>query len=265
GPADPIEAGTRTDNRSDDRNADRGERVWDRGADVDGASPATSTGGGGGPVSEAGSPSTASSEDPVTHGWDVDAGLDEGLPADLDPGMSVLVQSETRDDRTEHACHTLLRPSREDVTPRVLLVRYQKLDPDRLAEIAAGTDHLKLIAIGYTQSVPASVDDVVDSVQITNPNDITRLGIVVSGTIDDWADEGRPIAVCFDSLNVVLNYRDVKSTFRFLHVLLNTLHGGGAVSHFHIDPMAGNPQDLNTLKPLFDEVVAIDSTGVHTE
>ncbi len=256
---DAVDTGTRPDERS----ADRGGRIWDRdeadevssdAESIDPSDPATTDSG-----------TAASASDRVAQGWNPDADGESKLPVDIEPGTSVLVQSESRDDRTDHACHELLEVGREGASPRVLLVRYQELDPDRLAQIAGNADRLKLIAIGYRQSVPASVDDVVDSVQITNPNDITRLGIVVSGTIDSWAIDDRPIAVCFDSLNVVLNYRDVKSTFRFLHVLLNTLHGGGAVSHFHADPLAGNPQDLSTLKPLFDEVVAIDSTGVHTE
>ncbi|GAB7010348.1 DUF7504 family protein [Halorubrum trueperi] len=251
---------------SDRRRAGRGEgRIWDRErSTTDGsldrgaiASDDTATESN----RSIDSPSPGSfSEDAPEH---VDGGLPSGVS--VAPGTSVLVQSESRDDRSKHACHALLYDERDGTVPYTLLVRYQELDPSRLERLAEGSHRLKLIAIGYGQSVPASVDDAVDCVRITNPNDITRLGIVLSGTIADWSDDDRPIAVCFDSLNVVLNYRDVKSTFRFLHVLLNTLRSADTVSHFHVDPIAGDPQDVNTLKPLFDEVVAIDSVGVHRE
>ncbi|WP_256403056.1 DUF7504 family protein [Halorubrum salinum] len=250
-----------TDTRAGGRSRDRGGRVWDR--DDDGGTAADS-----GPPGSGGADGSGPAADGAARdGRDrsPDAGGESGLPVDADPGTSVLVQAESQDGHAEHVCHELLGLEGTGAAPRVLLVRYQELDPDRLARIAEGADRFTLIAIGYSQSVPASVDDVVDTVRITNPNDITRLGIVVSGRVEDWADDDRPVAFCLDSLNVVLNYRDVKSTFRFLHVLLNTLHGGGAVSHFHADPTAGSRQDLNTLKPLFDDVVAVDSTGVHTE
>ncbi|WP_049984253.1 hypothetical protein [Halorubrum sp. BV1] len=241
---DPIDTDTQptgTDTSSHEQAGDHTGRVWDR-------------------VDEAGA-----SADSGPPGSNDTGGGKRRLPVDITPGTSVLVQAEVQNDHAERSCDELLGLSGSGAAPRVLLVRYQELDPDRLAQIAEGADRFTLIAVGYAQSVPASVDDAVDTVRVTNPKDITRLGIVVSGTIEDWADDDRPIAFCLDSLNVVLNYRGVKSTFRFLHVLLNTLHSGGAVSHFHADPTAENRQDLNTLEPLFDDVVAVDSDGVHAE
>lgn len=179
------------------------------------------------------------------------------------PGTNVLVQSGSQDDRTHGVCQDLLYSGSSD--PYALLVRYRKMDPERLGQIASHTHHTKVIAVGYSQPTPASEDANVECVQINSPNDITRLGIIVSGTLDDWADDGRDITFCYDSLNVLLNYRDVKSTFRFLHVFLSTLDQAEAIGHFHVDSVGGNPQDISTLKPLFDEIVSIDSVGVHLE
>jgi len=147
----------------------------------------------------------------------------------------------------------------------VLLVRYQQMNAEELRRIAAEAARTKLVSVGYAQEVPAPLADTVETVKINNPNDITRLGIVVSGTIDQWSGADENISVCYDSINVLLNYKDVKSTFRFLHVLLRTLRRGDAVSHFHVDPLAGDPQSINTLKPLFDEIITIDAMGVTVE
>jgi hypothetical protein len=182
---------------------------------------------------------------------------------DLTPGTSVLVQSGSQDDRTESVCHKLLHAG--SAAPYVLLIRYRELDPDRLKRIASHSQQTKLIAIGYTQSSPASCDADIECVNINNPNDTTRFGMLVSETVDDWADNDHEIAICYDSLNVLLNYKDVKSTFRFLHVFLNILGKADTVTHFHVDPLAGNPQEINNVKPLFDEVVSIDSVGVNLE
>ncbi|MUW14251.1 hypothetical protein GJ633_05950 [Halorubrum sp. CBA1125] len=256
------ERATSEDRRPADEDRQRsGGRVWDRGdssADRSCTQPDSTDS-----ADDGGGSADAESAD----AFDVDTSDHTGvdLPAELrrSPGTSVLVESGSQDDRTEVACHELLHAGADE--PYVLLVRYRELEADRLERIASRAHRTKLVAVGYTQSTPASEDIDIEQVNINNPNDITRLGIVVSGTIDSWADDDREIAVCYDSLNVLLNYKDVKSTFRFLHVFLNTLGKADTVSHFHVDPLAGNPQDINTLKPLFDEVVSIDSVGVHLE
>jgi hypothetical protein len=184
---------------------------------------------------------------------------------ELTPGTAVLVESGSQDERTGTTCQRLLHDDLDRPHPSVLLVRYQQMDPNELREIATEAARLKLVSVGYAQDVPASLDDTVETVKITNPNDITRLGIVVSGTIDQWSDADGGVSFCYDSINVLLNYREVKRTFRFLHVLLKTLRRGDAVSHFHVDPLAGDPQSINTLKPLFDEIISIDSMGMTVE
>jgi hypothetical protein len=181
------------------------------------------------------------------------------------PQTSVLVQCGSQDDRKDAACDDLLGLSVDGTERSILLIQYRKVDPTRLERITEESRRTKLISIGYSQRIPGSIEDEIETVKINNPNDITRLGILVSGTLDDWTSADEETAVCYDSLNVLLKYKDVQSTFRFLHVFLGTLDSANAISHFHVDPLAGDPQNINTLKPLFDEVVSIDSMGVHLE
>ena len=183
----------------------------------------------------------------------------------FDPGTSVLVQCDSQDDRKHAACTDLLGLADAGRDRNVLLVRYRKIHTGRLERIADAAARTKVISIGHSQPIPQSVRESVETVEINNPNDITRLGILVSGTVDDWADEPGETLLCYDSLNVLLEYKDPRSTFRFLHILLGTLDSGDAISHFHVDPLAGDVQDINTLKPLFDEVVSIDDMGVSLE
>lgn len=183
---------------------------------------------------------------------------------ELNPGSSVLVQCGSQDDRKHTACVDLL--GNDDVSDRnVLLIRYRALNERRLETIAAHANRVKIVSIGYTQRVPASIQDSVETVKINNPNDVTRLGIVVTGTVDDWSSSSSETVVCYDPLNVLLRYKTVQSAFRFLHIFLGKLRSADAISHFHVDPSAGDPQEINTLKPLFDDVVTVDSIGVHLE
>jgi hypothetical protein len=239
---------------------ERKERIWDSGASsTETPADSSSDGGPAGGVDAASSTGRGiadASTEPVAD--EPDHGVDPS------PGTTILVESGSRDDRTRTTCQRLLCDDLDRSEPSVLLVRYQRMDPEELRRIATEAARTKLVTVGYAQDVPASLDGV-ETVKINNPNDITRLGIVVSGTINEWSDADGAISFCYDSINVLLNYRDVKRTFRFLHVLLRTLRRGDAVAHFHVDPLAGDPQEINTLKPLFDEVVSIDSTGMTVE
>jgi len=192
---------------------------------------------------------------------------DESPIAGLDPtpGTSILLQCGSQDNREDAACHDLLGLERAGVDRNVLLIQYRRLTLDRLEHIAEHATRTTVVAVGYSQPVPESVDNRVETIEINNPNDITRLGILVSGTLDDWADHDATTVVCYDSVNVLLEYKDVQNTFRFLHVFLGTLESADAIAHFHADPLASTPQKINTLKPLFDDVVSIDSMGVDLE
>lgn len=202
--------------------------------------------------------------EPQPTGWESADEYDRPEGLSLGAGDSVLLQCGAQDDREHTACVDLLGV--EDVTDQhVLLIRYRQMDEARLERIATNAERLKVVSIGYAQPIPQSVREEVETVQINNPNDLTRLGIVVTGTVNNWNESGADITVCHHSVNVLLQYKNTQSVFRFLHIFLGKLRSAGAASHFHVDPTAGDPQAVNTLKPLFDSVVTIDSVGVHLE
>ena len=252
------------DRSTDDRREEDDGRIWDEGSPTE--SPATST------ETTASAPvgdptANFSAAEPAGSVGSEPAGDEPALSdvVEFTPGTNVLIQSESRSERTRSDCRELLFADEPDHAPYVLLIRYQPMDGERLQRIAAEGYRTHVVSVGYAQSVPPAVDETVEVTQINNPNDITRLGIVVSRITQGWSGGDRGIRVCYDSLNVLLNYRDVKNAFRFLHVFLSTFTKTDALAHFHADPLEGDPQSINTLKPLFDEVVSIDSTGTYAE
>lgn len=187
-------------------------------------------------------------------------------PADLDlrDGTSVLLQCGSQDDRMNAACVDLLGVT-EPAPLNVLLIRFKQMSEAHLEEIATNAERTTIISIGYNQPVPRSIRDGVETLKINNPNDVMRLGILVSGIAQEWESTDADTVVCFYPLDVLLRYKTIESSFRFLHLFLSNLQSFGIRSHFHVDPSAGDPQDTNTLKPLFDEVLTIDSVGTHLE
>ena len=220
------------------------------------------------------SPETEANEPPtvdVELGTDADTdpeanGHGRGIPETFDPGPGdgVLVECGSQDERKGHACLNLL--GLDDVEGRnVLLIRYRRIGDDRLRRIAEDANGVHLISIGHRQSIPGEVEDAVETTHISNPSEMTRLGIVMTRAIGQWDSAPVDTVVCLDSLDILVGYTDQRSAFRFLHVLLSKLRSAGVIAHFHIDHSNSDPQSANTLKPLFESVVTIDDDGVRIE
>jgi DNA-binding response OmpR family regulator len=196
--------------------------------------------------------------------WETNEGYQRPAALDLTPGTTVLVQCRSQDARKHDAMEDLLGVT-EATDRNVLLIQYRSMDADRLAAIAEAAQRVKVITVGCSQTVPTAVSDTVEVVSINNPNDVTRLGILSTKTLDDWQALDGEIAVSLDPLDVLFRYKSVEGTFRFLHIFLGKLSAGGAVSSFFVNPSASDPQAVNTLKPLFDHILTVDAAGVDLE
>ena len=196
--------------------------------------------------------------------WETATGYQRPPGLDLSPGSTVLVQCSSQDDRKHDARRDLLGVT-EASDRNVLLIQYRAMKTDRLAAIAEAAQRVKVITVGCSQTVPNTVTDTVEVININNPNDVTRLGILSTKTLDDWQPLDGEVAVSLDPLDVLFRYKSVEGTFRFLHIFLGKLSAGGAVSSFFVNPSASNPQDVNTLKPLFDHILNVDAAGVDLE
>lgn len=121
---------------------------------------------------------------------------------------------------------------------------------------------------GQTRSASAAeaetgtTDGTSVSVQtVSDPGNLTRIGIAISSPLMEWAEAERPIVCCFRSATTILQYASVKRVYRFFHELTGHVRAADAVAHYHLDPTAHDQQDVNTLKTLFDAVVEADEDG----
>ena len=96
---------------------------------------------------------------------------------------------------------------------------------------------------------------------ITNPGDLTGIGIKVGGFLDDWTEEGHQLLVCFHTLTTFLQYTDLRSVYQFVHALTGRVRAAGGQAHYHLDPTAHDQRTVNTLMGLFDAVVEADGRG----
>lgn len=102
---------------------------------------------------------------------------------------------------------------------------------------------------------PNGTDATGDIFTVTDPGDLTRLGIVVNERIDAWRENDHRTVVCGGSLTAMLQWVELPVLFRFLHVLLQRLRTADALVHFHLHPDAHPERTGRTLEPLFDRVI----------
>ncbi|WP_264782384.1 hypothetical protein [Haladaptatus sp. T7] len=190
-----------------------------------------------------------------------------GLSAALDGESSVLVLSPSMSSETDEACVGMLTDS-PPAEENVLWVTFTR-SPDAciqdwLAHANGRPANLRFISVGETvrsvaTSAPmqeTSTDAVVDT--LSNPGDLTGLGIKISEVLQKWHGNGNRTVACFHSLTALLQYSDVQTVYKFLHVLTGRFTTADVTAHFHLDPEAHDSQTINTLKTLFDAVAEFD-------
>ncbi|MFC7081754.1 DUF7504 family protein [Halorussus caseinilyticus] len=194
----------------------------------------------------------------------------ESLTNEVERGACVLLLAPSIHATTEDACLDLL--TFDDPTDEnVLWVTYTR-SPDTCVRdwlTRAGTKsrNMRVVSVGETtrsasanasgDDVPAPGDDVVDT--LSNPGDLTGLGIKLSEVLKQWSGDGGQTVACFDSLTALLQYADLQTVYKFLHVLTGRFDAADVTAHFHLDPDACDQQTVSTLTSLFDTVIELDN------
>ncbi|TQQ83333.1 response regulator [Halonotius terrestris] len=199
------------------------------------------------------------------HPTAAESGVSERPPnLDLSPGTKFLVQSTGQDDR-KYDLHRDLLGLDDEHAHNVLLIRYRPFPPERLETIASNALNVTVISVGCHQPIPPAVRDSIETIRITNPGDVRRLGILATRIVNQWRKLTAGIRVSIDPLQTLFNYKAVEAVFRFMHALLGKLSSRGAVTQVHVNPSAAGVQNTNTIKMLFDYLLTVDSQGVTLE
>lgn len=194
------------------------------------------------------------------------------LPQGVEEAGNVLLLAPPLESTADEACMRLLTPVPPEAET-VLYVTFTNSADDRLSHwrshatgppAGAGVvciGELARSAGAIADGAEAGMNTSVGVETVTDPSDLTGLGIAINQFIEQWSDDERKIVVCFDSLTTLLQYADLERVFRFLHVLTGRLRSAGALAHYHMDPTAHDEGTQNTLKSVFDAVVSVDDDG----
>lgn len=183
------------------------------------------------------------------------------------PAKNVLVMAPAMSDGKTEQCYDLLT-QQDPETIDLLRVVYHR-SPDLL--LAEWTD---VVGESPDNTVVVGVDDRVQTgtigpddevagdgavkVLAANPNDLTGLGMELNNALKAVASTDNDVYVCFDSITALLQFTDVESAYKFLHMFTGQLHKVDAHAHFHMDPEAHDTQTISRLKTTFDDLVEVE-------
>lgn len=96
---------------------------------------------------------------------------------------------------------------------------------------------------------------------VSNPNDLTGLGINITEFLSRWEDNDYRTTVCFDSLTAMLQYVELETAYEFLHIITGRFAAFDVHAHFHMDPDAHDDQTVESIVSLMDAVVELTEDG----
>jgi hypothetical protein len=188
---------------------------------------------------------------------------------------NVLLLAPALSDSEDEACIDLLTIA--DISQENLLsVTFTQTAQDRLElwHTHAGDDlpaQAGIITVGEqtrstsaSRSSPSQTPGPITIDAVSDPADLTGLGISLTNYLSEWAENNNQTVVCFHSLTPLLQYADLQRVFRFLHVLTGRIASSDAVAHYHMDPTAHDEQTRQTLVQLFDATIELDADGTRS-
>lgn len=186
---------------------------------------------------------------------------DEWDQSSLDTGSSVLLLASCMEVSGREACRDLLTigPTGQLNVLYVVLIRTGKYDLDWWTEAAPPSpDRMAVIDASPGPSGPTPVEGdgiVVES--IGSPGNLTKIGVAISDHCTEFEGDGTTV-VCLRSVTALLHYVDLDTAYRFLNAFVHQLASVGAIGHCHLQPDAHSPQQINTLRTLFDATITLD-------
>jgi hypothetical protein len=187
----------------------------------------------------------------------------------VEPPANVLLEAPSLSDGGMSICPHI--KAEADVERNLLLVSLSgnpeaRLDewrrhgglPEKIAMITA--DNTRSVAASDSGPTTRRSDGtVISTTTVSEPSDLTGIGIKMSNCLSAWEGDDARTHVCFDSLTTLLQYVDTQRVFRYLHVTTKRVKAVDGVAHYHIDPDAHDDQTLATIESLFSNVCRYDT------
>lgn len=119
-----------------------------------------------------------------------------------------------------------------------------------------------IIEVGTSAPTDAAVAELsgegmnesVEMYQVSDQTDLSRTGITITQALSDWQNPDQDTVCSIHTLNTLLQYANPQKVFRFLHTLTWQMSSATIETNYTITSTEST-QNIDTLQPLFDEVI----------
>ncbi len=177
---------------------------------------------------------------------------------------NILLGNGEHADCEEAACMRLLEVDQPEAVD-VLFVTFTKSARERLDAWKRHADqppaNIGIVSVQVGGSNGGDRDTGAAVRRISDPSDLTGVGIAISEFLSQWSENDNQTVVCFQSLTALLQYVDANRVFQFCNEITSKFEQAGAQAHFHITPGAHEEQVLSVLSSLFDDKLRASEVG----
>lgn len=184
----------------------------------------------------------------MTGTFDLSPAFDEQAP----PGTNLLVTGPPLSGKRS-VCLDLLASSFTDQDAAVVVTTNDTADTV-LATLAERTDPTRLWGVDCTQDSHGDGEEITS---VSNPGDLTGIGMNVDRHLDELSDGGYRSRLGLLSVSTLLVYSDFQPVYRFLHVVTGRVSATGGLGVFVIDSETHDEQVMSAITSLFDGQVHV--------
>ncbi len=112
-----------------------------------------------------------------------------------------------------------------------------------------------------TDTIASDCDVPISQTTLSEPSDLTGIGIYINTCFAAWAETATGIDVCFDSLTTLVQAVDIRSAHRFLTLLGTRVRNVAATAPFSIGLYAHDAQCLSTVATEFSDVSSFNTAA----
>ncbi len=183
------------------------------------------------------------------------------LPVDsFPPGTNVLLSAPARADADEVLFDLLVAGQRREEGTVVFTTAS---DAAAVRTALSGRDGGDGSGVGVVDCVDSDgQSDGLDFTRhVASPGDFTNAGVAISELLEEMGHRHERTRVGVHSVSDLLGHADVKTVFRFLHVLTGRIGAADALGIATLDPDVHDDQTVTTIRQLFDGLVELRVDG----
>ncbi|WP_205254301.1 recombinase RecA [Halorubellus sp. JP-L1] len=182
----------------------------------------------------------------------------DSLPvAEARPGTNLLVMGPPMTGKYDLLCDVLADGHRQGDAGLVVTTQHSasRLREDVGSRVADDADPTLGVVDCVSQERGMGQDENPLTRYVSSPGDFTGIGMASSKLLERFQNQDYQTRVALDSISQLLMYADVKTVFRFLHILTGRISAADGLGFGTLDADAHDDQTVNTIRQLFDGLV----------